>query len=125
MTGLLGQSRLLVVLGRERLLPARLSEVSERTGTPIYATLLTGSMAAALAFVLDIGVLAELVSIGTLYVFLTVNAGTLYNRYHQRSSGSSPLPVLAAVLGLVLTSLGECAERGWVLLRLRVAHPLQ
>lgn len=32
MTGLLGQSRLFVVLGRERLLPARLANVSSRTG---------------------------------------------------------------------------------------------
>lgn len=32
MTGLLGQSRLFVVLGRERLLPARLATVSQRTG---------------------------------------------------------------------------------------------
>ena len=65
MTGLLGQSRLFVVLGRERLLPARLATVSERTGTPAQATLLTGCLAAALALVLDIGILAELVSIGT------------------------------------------------------------
>ncbi|EFN50706.1 hypothetical protein CHLNCDRAFT_7483, partial [Chlorella variabilis] len=106
MTGLLGQSRLLVVLGRERLLPARLAAISERTGTPIQATLLTGAMAAALAFVLDIGVLAELVSIGTLYVFFTVCAGVLYMRFHQRDSGSSPVPVLAALAGLVVTALG-------------------
>lgn len=64
MTGLLGQSRLLVVLGRERLLPPALAEVSERTGTPVRATLVTGAAAAALAFILDIGILAELVSIG-------------------------------------------------------------
>lgn len=64
MTGLLGQSRLFVVLGRERLLPQRLAEVSARTGTPIPATLLTGGLAAALALVADIGVLAELVSVG-------------------------------------------------------------
>lgn len=33
-------------------------------GTPVEATLLTGCMAATLALLLDIGVLAELVSIG-------------------------------------------------------------
>lgn len=64
MTGLLGQSRLLVVLGRERLLPLALAEVSERFGTPVRATVVTGAAAATLAFVLDIGILAELVSIG-------------------------------------------------------------
>ncbi|KAL4458687.1 hypothetical protein ABPG75_013552 [Micractinium tetrahymenae] len=106
MTGLLGQSRLLVVLGRERLLPPPLAEVSERTGTPIRATLVTGGLAAALAFVLDIGILAELVSIGTLYVFLMVCSGVLYMRYHQPGSGSSPIPILAALAGLVLTAIG-------------------
>jgi APA family basic amino acid/polyamine antiporter len=111
MTGLLGQSRLLVVLGRERLLPARLAVVSPRTGTPAFATLLTGAASAALAFVLDIGVLAELVSIGTLYVFLLVCAGVLFRRYHQRGSGSRPRLVLGAIAGLVLTALGELA--GW------------
>jgi len=64
MTGLLGQSRLFVVLGRERLLPARLATISQRTGTPIVAALVTGALAAAFAFVTDIGILAELVSIG-------------------------------------------------------------
>ena len=64
MTGLLGQSRLFVVLGRERLLPPCLASVNERTGTPIQATVVTGALAAALAFILDIGILAELVSIG-------------------------------------------------------------
>ena len=37
MTGLLGQSRLFVVLGRERLLPARLANVSSRTGALMLA----------------------------------------------------------------------------------------
>ncbi|KAL4420141.1 hypothetical protein ABPG77_010357 [Micractinium sp. CCAP 211/92] len=106
MTGLLGQSRLLVVLGRERLLPLALAEVSERFGTPVRATVVTGAAAATLAFVLDIGILAELVSIGTLYVFLMVCSGVLYMRYHQPGSGSSALPILAALGGLVLTAIG-------------------
>ena len=75
MTGLLGQSRLLVVLGRERLLPASLAAVSQRTGTPIWATALTGGMAAALALVLDIGILAELVSIGEGTVLSSAGGG--------------------------------------------------
>ncbi|PRW59844.1 transcription elongation factor SPT5-like protein 1 [Chlorella sorokiniana] len=117
MTGLLGQSRLFVVLGRERLLPARLAAVSPRTGTPVEATLLTGCMAATLALLLDIGLLAELVSIGTLYVFICVCSGTLYNRYHQPGSGSSAKPVLAALLAMISMaaafSLSFTFDAGW------------
>lgn len=64
MTGLLGQARLLVVLGRERLLPGWLAHVHAGTGTPLKATLVTGACAGLLAVVLDIGVLAELVRAG-------------------------------------------------------------
>lgn len=110
MTGLLGQSRLFVVLGRERLLPASLAAVSERTGTPIRAALLTGGLAAALALVVDIGVLAELVSIGTLYVFSMVCGGVLFLRYHQPGSGSSPAPILTILVGMTLAAVGFAAS---------------
>ncbi|KAI7841378.1 hypothetical protein COHA_004996 [Chlorella ohadii] len=86
-------------------------------GTPVQATLLTGCMAATLALLLDIGVLAELVSIGTLYVFICVCSGTLYNRYHQPGSGSSARPVLAALLAMILLaagfSLSFTFDAGW------------
>lgn len=38
LAGLLGQARLYVVLGRERLLPASLAEIHATRATPIYAT---------------------------------------------------------------------------------------
>lgn len=44
---------------------------------------------------------------GTLYVFICVCSGTLYNRYHQPGSGSSARPVLAALLAMIACSLGE------------------
>ena len=55
-----------MVLGREGLLPEPLATVSAHTGTPVRATLVAGAAAAALALLVDIGVLAEMVSIGTL-----------------------------------------------------------
>lgn len=48
---------------------------------------------------------------GTLYVFLMVCAGVLYMRYHQPGSGSSALPILAALGGLVLTAIGEPGDQ--------------
>ncbi len=48
MTGLLGQARLLVVLGRQQLLPGRLAAVQASTGTPVVATIVGGVAAGAM-----------------------------------------------------------------------------
>lgn len=42
-----------------------------------------------LALLVDLGVLAELVSIGTLFVFFTVSAGLLWRRYTAAGAGAS------------------------------------
>lgn len=106
MTGLLSQARLFVVLGRERLLPARLAAVHPTTNTPVQATVLTGLCAGALALVLDINVLAELVSVGTLYVFYSVCAGVIFRRFYFPSPGSSPKRVLVKIAAVTVTAMG-------------------
>jgi basic amino acid/polyamine antiporter, APA family len=72
LVSILGQSRIYVTLGREGLVPAFLAKVSDKTGTPVNATLFTMCSAGAFALILDIEVLASLVSIGTLFVFFMV-----------------------------------------------------
>ena len=104
MTGLLSQARLFVVLGRERLLPAALAHVHPTTNCPLVATLVTGGCAALLALFLDINILAELVSVGTLYVFYAVCAGTYFWRCHLPGS-TMPQPALARLGALTLSSL--------------------
>lgn len=56
---------------------------------------------------------------GTLYVFILVCSGVLYMRFHTPGSGSSPTPILAALLAMVLLALGApscccccCCEGG-------------
>ena len=44
---------------------------------------------------------------GTLYVFITVCASSLYMRLHSPGSGSTAAPVLLRILAMVLASLGE------------------
>mmetsp|Transcript_12496 Transcript_12496/g.25096 ORF Transcript_12496/g.25096 Transcript_12496/m.25096 type:complete len:584 (+) Transcript_12496:162-1913(+) len=77
MTGLLSQTRLLTVLGRQRFLPPILSHVYHKTSTPLVATWVTGIISGFLALSIDIAVLAEAVSAGCLYVFFLVNLGVL------------------------------------------------
>ena len=125
MSGLLSQARLFVVLGREHLLPRWLAVVNPRTGTPINATAVTGACAGLLALLVDIGVLAELVSIGTLYVFFLVCCGVLFRRYHVRGDRRSGALVGAGLAGVTAASVGASAAltlgAPWLLLALFLA----
>jgi APA family basic amino acid/polyamine antiporter len=77
---IIGQVRIFFAMARDGLLPAALGKLNSRTNTPVAATLLTGGVAAALAGVLPLGLLGELVSIGTLLAFAIVCAGVLILR---------------------------------------------
>ena len=77
---IIGQVRIFFAMARDGLLPAALGKVNARTNTPVAATLLTGALAAALAGVFPLGLLGELVSIGTLLAFAIVCGGILILR---------------------------------------------
>ena len=105
MTGLLSQTRLLTVLGREGYLPSPLATVHKRTNTPVIATIVTGCTSGALAFLMDINSLAELVSMGTLYIFLFVCLGVIFKRHHWESH--APLShCIAHLLWTISSCLG-------------------
>ncbi|MDR2213840.1 MAG: amino acid permease [Pseudomonadales bacterium] len=78
---ILGQSRILLAMSRDGLLPAVLGSVHPKNKTPHVATLITGGVAALMAGLFPIGLLAELVSIGTLIAFTLVSASVLVLRY--------------------------------------------
>jgi basic amino acid/polyamine antiporter, APA family len=72
---LLGQSRVLFAMSRDRLLPPALATVHPRYGTPYRISLITGVVVAVLAGLVPLGTLAELVNIGTLFAFVLVSIG--------------------------------------------------
>ena len=78
---LLGQPRIFYSMARDGLLPAAFGRVHPRYQTPWLATLVTGAAAMVCAGMLPIGLLGELVSIGTLLAFAIVCAGVLVLRY--------------------------------------------
>jgi basic amino acid/polyamine antiporter, APA family len=67
-----GQSRIFFVMARDGLLPQRLSAVSERSGTPVLMTMVTGLIVAAIAGFLPLKQIAELANAGTLVAFIAV-----------------------------------------------------
>ena len=77
---LMGQPRIFWAMARDGLLPPVFARVHPSYGTPWLATVLTGGIAMVLAGLLPIGLLGELVSIGTLLAFTIVCAGVLVLR---------------------------------------------
>ncbi len=82
---LLGQPRIFYTMSKDGLLPPVFSSVHPRFRTPWLASLITGVAAMAFAGLLPIGLLGELVSIGTLLAFAIVCAGVLVLRYTDPS----------------------------------------
>ena len=77
---MLGQSRIFLAMSEDGLLPEWVGRVHPRFRTPHLGTLVTGGFVALAAGFTPIGVLGQLVSIGTLLAFVIVAAGILFLR---------------------------------------------
>jgi len=107
---ILGQSRVLFAMSRDRLLPATFSKVNVRTGTPIRATVTTGIVVAVISTFVPLTELAELVNIGTLFAFILVAIGVLVLRRKRpelkrpfRCPGVPYVPIMAVLASFYLT----------------------
>ena len=77
---LLGQPRIFYCMAKDGLLPEIFSSVHPKFQTPWVAQIFTGGIAMLVAGLFPIGLLGELVSIGTLLAFAIVCAGVLVLR---------------------------------------------
>jgi len=64
-------------MSRDGLLPKRFSKVHPKFNTPSYATILTGILVGVPALFLNLTVVTDLTSIGTLFAFILVCGGVL------------------------------------------------
>jgi len=105
----MGQARIWFAMSRDRLLPDYFSRVHPRYRTPAIATWIAGILVAMPAGLFDVGTLAELSNIGTLFAFVLVSIGVLMLRRNEperhrgfRVAGGPIIPVLSVVFCLVL-----------------------
>ncbi|REH00929.1 APC family permease [Flavobacterium aquicola] len=73
----MGQPRIWMSMSRDGLLPKRFSTVHPKFKTPSYATIVTGFVVAVPALFMNLTMVTDLCSIGTLFAFVLVCAGVL------------------------------------------------
>jgi APA family basic amino acid/polyamine antiporter len=78
---MMGQTRVAYTISRDGLLPPIFGKVHPKYRTPHLSTVIVGVIAAALAGLVPLAVLGELVAMGTLLAFATVCIGVLVLRY--------------------------------------------
>jgi APA family basic amino acid/polyamine antiporter len=107
----LGQSRVWFSMSRDGLLPKVFSKVHKRYRTPAFSTWVAGFVVAIPSGLFDIGTLADLSNIGTLFAFVLVSIGVLVLRYkdpHRRRGfrvpGGPVIPVLSVIFCILLMS---------------------
>jgi APA family basic amino acid/polyamine antiporter len=98
----IGQSRVWFAMSRDKLLPDVFSRVHPRFRTPAFATWVAGFVVGIPAGLFDIGTLADLSNIGTLFAFVLVSMGVLILRWREperprgfRVSGGPVIPLLS------------------------------
>jgi APA family basic amino acid/polyamine antiporter len=102
---LLGQPRIFFSMSRDGLLPSVFGKVHPRFQTPYITTIITGIVAALVAGFFPIGLLGELVSIGTLLAFVIVCFGVMALRYSRPNIPRpfrTPLVPVVPILGILI-----------------------
>ncbi|RNE62475.1 amino acid permease [Cryobacterium tepidiphilum] len=102
---LLGLARVVFAMSRDGLLPRWLSQTSATRHTPVRIQIICGAVVALIAGLTDVGILEEMINIGTLSAFVLVSVGVVVlrrTRPELKRSFQVPwspfIPILSAVL---------------------------
>jgi basic amino acid/polyamine antiporter, APA family len=101
----LGQPRIFMAMARDGLLPQYFARIHPRFRTPYITTIWTGIAVGGVAMVTDIGSLADLTNIGTLFAFVLVCLGVIVLRRTDRNRPRPfrvPMVPFFPILGVLL-----------------------
>jgi amino acid transporter len=85
----LGQPRIWMSMSRDGLLPPVFSRIHPKYKTPSFSTVLTGFLVGVPALFLNLNVVVELTSVGTLFAFVLVCGGILRLQNDPQRAGST------------------------------------
>jgi len=105
---LFGQTRVFYAMARDGLLPELFGKIHPRFRTPHITTAICGLLSLSVAGILPVGLLGELVSIGTLLAFVLVSIGIIVLRNKQPDLPRpfrTPLVPLVPILGILICGL--------------------
>ena len=118
---LLGQSRVFFSMSRDGLLPEWAGAVHPRFRTPWISSIIVGIFVAIFASLIPIGILGELVSIGTLLAFVIVCAGVWMLRVRRPDLArpfKTPWVPFVPIMGILVSGLMMASLPGDTWLRL-------
>jgi basic amino acid/polyamine antiporter, APA family len=104
----LGQSRVFFTMAADGLLWKPFSKVHPKFKTPYVTTIVTGLVCALMAGIFPIGVLGEMVSIGTLLAFIIVCAGIILLREREPDAPrgfKTPLVPFVPIMGILVCAV--------------------
>ncbi|MBF9222876.1 amino acid permease [Hymenobacter ruricola] len=90
----LGQPRIWLTMSRDGLLPSVFARIHPRFHTPSFATIVTGFFVAVPALILNMDLVVDLTSIGTLFAFALVCGGILIIDPYGRSEARFKVPYI-------------------------------
>ncbi|KAK8699847.1 hypothetical protein V6N13_018258 [Hibiscus sabdariffa] len=122
LVGAVGQARYLTHIARTHMMPPWLAQVHPKTGTPINATVVMLAATAIIAFFTDLPILADLLSISTLFIFMLVALALLVRRYYvsgETTTGNRN-KLIACIVLMLASSIATAAywglsnEKDWI-----------
>jgi len=111
----LAQARIFLAMARDGLIWKPFAKVHPKFQTPSVGTIVTGVLAALIGGLFPVGILGEMVSIGTLAAFVTVCVGVLVLRQTRpdlERPFKTPLPWITCTVG-ALVCFAMMVSLGW------------
>lgn len=121
LANIISQARYFTHIARTHMAPPFLAAISEKTGTPVTATVIMTAANCIMAFFTSLDILANLVSIATLFVFSLVPLALLVRRYYVsgETSDADRKKLILFLVVITLSSIGSgvcwaISENAWL-----------